>query len=114
MSHLVAPIARRSTRGTLERRRAHRWRRAQQRGIDTAAAAGAALGAGAIGLIAAKDGLRAFVEVKARPRLADATPAPIARGRGRRRAAAEIVPGERPGWGAAGVRPRSAANRSTP
>lgn len=95
-----------------------RGRRSQQRGVDTEAAAEAALlrdgwavlarrlrtAAGEIDLVAERDGLLAFVEVKARPRLADAAEAVTPRQRARLLAAAEIALAENPGWGAAGVR----------
>ena len=98
--------------------RQQRGRLAHQRGIDTEAAACAALrddgwtihaqrvrtAAGEIDLIAEKDGLLSFVEVKARPTLADAAAAIIARQQSRLVAAAEIVLAEHPEWGAGGVR----------
>jgi len=95
-----------------------RGRHAHARGVDTEAAAGAALardgwtvhahrvrtGAGEIDIVAEKDGLLAIVEVKARPTLADAAAALTARQRARLIAAAEIVLAEHPDWGTNGVR----------
>ena len=46
----------------------------------------------------------AIVEVKARPKLADAAAALTPRQRGRLLAAADIILAENPDWGAAGVR----------
>lgn len=60
--------------------------------------------AGEIDAIAEKEGLLAFIEVKARPTLAMAAASLGARQQGRLMAAAEIVLGENPGWGAKGVR----------
>lgn len=60
--------------------------------------------AGEVDAVAEKDGLLAFVEVKARPSLAEAAHALGARQQSRLMAAAEILLGEHPEWGAAGVR----------
>ena len=60
--------------------------------------------AGEIDLVAERDGLLAFVEVKARPTLAAAAAALGPRQRARLLAAAEIVLAEHPDWGRAGVR----------
>jgi putative endonuclease len=60
--------------------------------------------AGEIDLVAEKDGLLAIVEVKARPKLADAAIAVSVRQQARLVAAAEIVLALHPGWGANGVR----------
>lgn len=60
--------------------------------------------AGEIDAVAEKDGLLAVIEVKARPRLADAAWALSARQRGRLIRAAEILLARNPGWGKAGVR----------
>jgi putative endonuclease len=88
------------------------------RGIDAEAAAMAALvkdgwtilgqrlrtAAGEVDAAAEKDGLLAIIEVKQRPTLADAAWALGARQRARLIAAAEILIGENPGWGRAGIR----------
>ncbi len=79
-------------------------RRALERDGWTVLASRVRTAAGEIDLIADKDGLLAFVEVKARPRLAEAAAALSARQRQRLLAAAEIVLGEHPDWGSAGVR----------
>ncbi len=60
--------------------------------------------AGEIDALAEKDGLLAIVEVKARPTLAAAAAALGTRQQGRLMAAAEIVVGEHPEWGKAGIR----------
>lgn len=60
--------------------------------------------AGEIDLIAERDGLLAFIEVKARASLAEAAASLSPRQRRRLLAAAEIVLAEQPGWGRAGVR----------
>jgi putative endonuclease len=60
--------------------------------------------AGEIDAVAEKDGLLAFVEVKARPTLAMAAEALRPRQQARLMAAAEILLAENPGWGMNGVR----------
>jgi len=60
--------------------------------------------AGEVDIVAERDGLLAFVEVKRRPTLAEAAASLGARQRARLLAAAEIVLVAYPGWGAAGVR----------
>jgi len=60
--------------------------------------------AGEVDIVAERDGLLAFVEVKRRPTLAEAAASLGARQRARLLAAAEIVLVANPGWGAAGVR----------
>jgi putative endonuclease len=60
--------------------------------------------AGELDLVAERDGLLAFVEVKARPRLADAALALGPRQRARLLGAAEAWMAAYPGHGAAGVR----------
>jgi putative endonuclease len=60
--------------------------------------------AGEVDAVAEKDGLLAFVEVKARPCLAAAAGSLSTRQRARLLAAAEILLGEHPEWGRAGVR----------
>jgi putative endonuclease len=98
--------------------RRRRGRQAHARGVDTEAAACAALvadgwtvrgtrlrtAAGEIDIVAEQDGLLAIVEVKARPSLADAAAALGTRQRARLFAAAEILLAEHPEWGANGVR----------
>jgi putative endonuclease len=98
--------------------RQHRGRRAQVRGIDTEAAASAALthdgwtvhaqrlrtALGEIDIVAEKDGLLAIVEVKSRPTLADAAAALTMKQRLRLIGAAEILLAEHPDWGENGVR----------
>ena len=59
--------------------------------------------AGEIDAVATRDGLLAFIEVKARPRLADAAAALTARQQARLLAAADIVLTEHPDWGPAGA-----------
>ncbi len=59
---------------------------------------------GEIDAVAQKDGLLAFVEVKARKTLAMAAEAVRPRQQGRLVAAAEILLAENPGWGTHGVR----------
>jgi putative endonuclease len=98
--------------------RAERGRRAQARGLAAEAAAAEALEragwavrarrlrteAGEIDLLAEKDGLLAVIEVKARPRLADAAAVLSPRQRQRLLAAAEAVLAAHPDWGPAGMR----------
>ncbi len=60
--------------------------------------------AGEIDIIAERDGLLAIVEVKSRPRLADAADALSPRQRDRLIAATELVLAENPDWGPNGVR----------
>ena len=54
--------------------------------------------------MADRDGLTAFIEVKARPSLSEAAHALGARQRARIMAAAEIALMQNPGWGSGGVR----------
>ena len=98
--------------------RQRRGQRAQARGLIAEAAASAALEgdgwvvlarrlrteAGEVDMLAERGGMLAIVEVKARPRLADAAAAVSPRQRARLLAAAEIILGEHPEWGSAGVR----------
>lgn len=98
--------------------RQQRGERAQARGRAAEDAAAAALErdgwtvlarrlrteAGEIDLLAEKDGLLAVVEVKARPRLAEAAAALSPRQRQRLLAAADQVLAAHPEWGRAGVR----------
>lgn len=60
--------------------------------------------AGEIDVVADRDGLLAFIEVKARPRLADAAFSLAPRQRARLLAAAEIALAMHPDWGHAGIR----------
>lgn len=60
--------------------------------------------AGEIDLIAQRDGLLGFIEVKSRPTLAEAAAALTPRQQARLVQAAEIVLGEHPDWGPNGVR----------
>jgi putative endonuclease len=95
-----------------------RGQRAEATGRDAEAIAAAALSrdgwtvlarrvrtpAGELDLVAERDGLLAFVEVKARPSLSEAAAALGARQRARLMAAAECWLAENPGHGAAGMR----------
>jgi len=99
-------------------RRAARGARAHADGIDAEAAACAALQAdgwmlhgrrlrtpaGEIDVVAERDGLVAFVEVKRRPSLAEAAAALSVRQRARLLAAAGVLLAANPDWGHAGVR----------
>lgn len=99
-------------------RRLLRGRRAEAAGRDAEGIAARALGAegwailaqrartpaGEIDLVAEREGLLAFVEVKARPSLAEAAFALGARQRSRLVAAAECWLAANPGHGAAGMR----------
>ncbi|HTW26335.1 MAG TPA: YraN family protein [Acetobacteraceae bacterium] len=60
--------------------------------------------AGEIDIVAVRDGLLAFVEVKARPSLSDAAFALTSRQRARLLAAAELVLAAHPDWGSGGIR----------
>lgn len=60
--------------------------------------------AGEIDLVAERDGLLAFVEVKSRPTLAGAAWSLGPRQRARLLASAEIALAEHPEWGRAGIR----------
>ena len=99
-------------------RRIARGRQAQQGGLAAEAAAEAALGrdgwailarrirtaAGEVDLVAEREGLVAFIEVKSRPTLADAAFALGPRQRARLLAAAELLLAANPGWGRHGAR----------
>jgi putative endonuclease len=99
-------------------KRSHRGQIADKRGRAAEDAATAALeqrgwsilarrlrtSAGEIDLVAEKEGLLAIVEVKARPRLADAAAALSVRQQARLVAATEIILAEHPDWGSEGVR----------
>jgi putative endonuclease len=98
--------------------RRQRGCRAHRRGIEAEAAACAALeqdgwtvrarrlrtAAGELDVLAEKLGVLAIIEVKARPRLADAAFALQPRQQRRLAAAAEIVLAGHPDWGVNGVR----------
>ena len=100
------------------RRRAATGLRAQAQGVDAETLACARLTAdgwsirarrlrtpaGEVDVVAERDGLLAFVEVKRRPTLAEAAASVGARQRARLLAAAEFLLGANPGWGRAGVR----------
>ena len=60
--------------------------------------------AGEIDLVAEKDGLLAIIEVKARPKLADAAASLSDRQQARLVAATDILLANNPEWGAQGVR----------
>ena len=60
--------------------------------------------AGEVDLVAERAGLLAIIEVKRRPTLADAAVALGLRQQARLLAAAEIIMGEHPEWGRAGMR----------
>lgn len=95
-----------------------RGRAAQRLGVQAETAACAALEAegwavlarrlrtpaGELDLVAEREGLLAFVEVKARPTLSGAAASLGLRQRARLLAAAEIALAANPGWGIAGVR----------
>src|SRR4051812_19519037 len=98
--------------------RSHRGRIAHARGLAAETAACAALEqdgwiiharrlrteAGEIDLVAERHGLLTIVEVKARPRLADAATALSVRQQARLLAAADTILADHPDWGSAGVR----------
>jgi putative endonuclease len=95
-----------------------RGRTAHARGVDAETTACAALvregwtimgrrlrtEAGEVDVVAERDGVCAFVEVKARPTLADAAIAVSARQQARLLAAAEILLTEHPDWASQGTR----------
>lgn len=61
-------------------------------------------GVGEVDIVAERDGILAIVEVKARPRLAEAAASVSTRQQLRLIAAAEVILSEHPDWGANGVR----------
>ena len=61
-------------------------------------------GVGEVDIVAERDGILAIVEVKARPRLAEAAAAVSTRQQLRLIAATEVILSEHPDWGANGVR----------
>jgi putative endonuclease len=84
---------------------------AEERACEALVAAGWAVRArrlrtklGEVDIVAERDGILAIVEVKARPTLADAAVALSARQQQRLIAAAELILGDHPDWGANGVR----------
>ncbi len=98
--------------------RSQRGRASDLRGRSAEDAAGTALerdgwhilarrlrtAAGELDIVAEKDGLLAVIEVKARPKLADAAAALSARQQSRLVAATEIILVNNPDWGPNGVR----------
>lgn len=103
---------------SLREARRRRGRKSAARGVGAEARASAALeadgwavrarrvrtAAGEIDIIAEKKGMLAFIEVKARPALAEAAAAVSPRQKARLLRAAEIVLAAHPEWGRAGVR----------